>query len=81
MSNSIFMSYSRRELGFVDDLVSDLEDRKYHVWLDYRVLIPGSPWAEQIAKGLKDADTAIGVSKPPQTVKATREDVARLLKV
>lgn len=31
--------------------------------------------------GLKDADTAIGVSKPPQTVKATREDVARFLKV
>jgi threonine synthase len=31
--------------------------------------------------GLKDADTAIGVSTPPQTVKATREDVARLLKV
>jgi threonine synthase len=31
--------------------------------------------------GLKDADTAIGVSRKPLTVKATREDVARLLKV
>ncbi|WHZ27273.1 MAG: Threonine synthase [Nitrospira sp.] len=31
--------------------------------------------------GLKDADTAISVSKPPVTVKATREDVARLLNV
>ena len=31
--------------------------------------------------GLKDADTAISVSKPPQTVKATREDVVRLLNV
>jgi threonine synthase len=31
--------------------------------------------------GLKDADTAISVSKQPQTVKATREDVARLLNV
>jgi len=31
--------------------------------------------------GLKDADTAIGVSKQPQTVRATREDVARLLNV
>lgn len=29
--------------------------------------------------GLKDADTAISVSKPPLTVKATSEDVARLL--
>jgi threonine synthase len=31
--------------------------------------------------GLKDADTAISVSRQPQTVKASREDVARLLKV
>ena len=31
--------------------------------------------------GLKDADTAISVSRQPQTVKATRDDVARLLNV
>jgi threonine synthase len=31
--------------------------------------------------GLKDADTAINVSVQPKTVRATREDVARLLKV
>lgn len=31
--------------------------------------------------GLKDADTAISVSTKPLTVKATREDVARLLQV
>lgn len=29
--------------------------------------------------GLKDADTAISISRQPKTVKATREDVARLL--
>ncbi|MBK9780873.1 MAG: toll/interleukin-1 receptor domain-containing protein [Anaerolineales bacterium] len=59
MQNKIFISYSRRELGFVDDLVGDLEEKKYDVWLDYRVLIPGSPWAEQIDKGLKEADTVL----------------------
>jgi threonine synthase len=31
--------------------------------------------------GLKDADTAISISRQPRTVKATREDVARLLNV
>ena len=31
--------------------------------------------------GLKDADTAISISRQPQTVKASRDDVARLLKV
>jgi hypothetical protein len=58
-TKNIFMSYSRRELGFVDDLVSKLEEKQYQVWLDYRILIPGSPWADQIDKGLKDADTVL----------------------
>ncbi|MBI3604138.1 MAG: threonine synthase, partial [Nitrospirae bacterium] len=31
--------------------------------------------------GLKDADTAIGISRQPKTVKANRDDVARLLTV
>jgi threonine synthase len=31
--------------------------------------------------GLKDADTAISVSAQPKTVRATREDVARLLRM
>jgi len=59
MTKNIFMSYSRRELGFVDDLVSKLEGESYNVWLDYRALIPGSPWKEQIAKGLNDSDTVL----------------------
>ena len=59
MTKNIFMSYSRRELGFVDDLVSKLEAEKYDVWLDYRVLIPGTPWKEQIAKGLNNSDTVL----------------------
>ncbi|MGE5463410.1 MAG: TIR domain-containing protein [Syntrophothermus sp.] len=59
MTKNIFMSYSRRELGFVDDVVSKLEGEGYNVWLDYRVLIPGTPWDEQIAKGLKNSDTVL----------------------
>lgn len=59
VTKNIFMSYSRRELGFVDDLVKKLEGENYNVWLDYRALIPGSPWNVQIEKGLKDADTVL----------------------
>lgn len=36
MAGKIFMSYSRRELGFVDDLVSKLDEKKYAVWLFYK---------------------------------------------
>ena len=59
MTKNIFISYSRRELGFVDALVKNLEDEKYNVWLDYQALIPGSPWNVQIDKGLKEADTVL----------------------
>ncbi|MBL8103263.1 MAG: toll/interleukin-1 receptor domain-containing protein, partial [Anaerolineales bacterium] len=59
MTKNIFMSYSRRELGFVDDLVHKLEGENYNVWLDYRALIPGNPWNVQIEKGLKEADTVL----------------------
>jgi hypothetical protein len=59
MTSNIFMSYSRRELGFVDDLVPKLEAEGYNVWLDYRVLIPGTPWKGQIDEGLNNTDTVI----------------------
>ena len=59
MTKNVFMSYSRRELGFVDDLVTKLEKEEYTVWLDYRALIPGTPWNVQIDKGLKDSDTVL----------------------
>ena len=59
MNPYIFMSYSRREVPFVNYLVDDLEDNGFEVWLDYRSLIPGSPWAEQIDEGLQKADVIL----------------------
>jgi hypothetical protein len=59
VTKNIFMSYSRRELGFVDQLVEKLEEQGYGVWLDYRVLIPGYPWDAQIEKGIKESDTVL----------------------
>jgi hypothetical protein len=59
MAADIFMSYSRREVGFVDDLTHRLEKAGFNVWLDYRRLIPGTPWAGQIDKGLKDAEVIL----------------------
>lgn len=56
MTKNIFVSYSRREVGFVDDLVRNLEEKGYTAWLDYRNLVPGTPWLDQIHKGIQDAD-------------------------
>jgi hypothetical protein len=59
MKPNIFMSYSRREVPFVSHLVDNLEDEGFSVWLDYRSLIPGTPWAEQINQGIADSDVIL----------------------
>ena len=59
MKPSVFMSYSRREVPFVNNLVDDLENNDYDIWLDYRSMIPGTPWAEQINKGIEDSEVII----------------------
>lgn len=59
MKPNIFMSYSRREVGFVDDLTNRLEQADYKVWLDYRRLVPGTPWKGQIDAGLNDSDIVL----------------------
>lgn len=56
MTKNIFISYSRREVGFVDDLTSRLEVGGNNVWLDYRSLVPGSPWEEQIYQGIMNSE-------------------------
>lgn len=56
MKPDTFISYSRQCMGFVDDLAHQLERRGIKVWLDYRALVPGRPWAEQIHQGLEQAE-------------------------
>lgn len=55
MAQNIFISYSRREVSFVDELARHLEGNDWHVWLDYRSIVPGKSWKEQIYQGLQDS--------------------------
>jgi hypothetical protein len=59
MTKNIFISYSRREVGFVDDLVNQLEKAQFNVWLDYRSLVPGKPWLDQINQGIASSDVIL----------------------
>ncbi len=55
----LFISYSRRELPFVDYLAAELEKAGHDYWLDYHNLIPGSPWNDQIHEGIRNAETML----------------------
>lgn len=59
MKPNLFLSYSRREVGFADDLTDRLEKEGYRVWLDYRNLRPGAPWAEQINRGVDESQVIL----------------------
>lgn len=56
MKPSVFVSYSRREAPFVNDLVANIEKNGYVSWLDYRSLVPGKAWQQQILDGIHHAD-------------------------
>src|ERR1043165_5631997 len=56
MPHSVFISYCRRESPFVDVLLDALEDANVNAWVDYRSLVPGKPWLNQIVAGLHNAD-------------------------
>ena len=54
MSEKLFLSYSRRQTIFMDDLHASLEQKGLDCWLDYLHIQPGKPWQAQI-----DADISI----------------------
>src|SRR4030095_4133177 len=61
-SPTVFISYSRREAPFVDILLDALEDDGVNVWVDYRSLVPGKPWLDQILDGIRLADVFLLVA-------------------
>lgn len=81
MKPNIFISYSRREVGFVDDLADHLEKENFNVWLDYRSLVPGKPWEEQIYKGIMNSNVILlVVSKSSITSANVEVEWRRMLK-
>jgi hypothetical protein len=77
---NVFISYSRREVSFVNHLVDDLEDHGFNVWLDYRSLVPGTPWTEQIDKGIFESNVILlVVSKASMASKNVEVEWKRVL--
>jgi hypothetical protein len=60
----VFISYSRKDLPFVETLVSDLKDMGMDVWYDLSGLEGGSRWGVEIRKAIKNSDYVIVVLSP-----------------
>lgn len=60
----IFVSYSRRNLTFVTQLVKDLQQAGLTIWFDQISIQPGDIWEAAIEKGLKEAIAVIVIISP-----------------
>lgn len=56
---SVFLSYSRQDSAFADNLLDKLEDTGFQVWVDYQSLMPKKPWLEQFGQGITEADVVL----------------------
>lgn len=80
MTSHIFISYSRHEITFVDSLSRAMEERGLRPWLDFRNMVPGRPWKEQIDEAIDAASTfLLIVSKDSMQSEAVAEEWQRAL--
>ena len=52
----VFISYSRREIRFVEKLAKDLEAKGYDVWFDLTDIEGGDRWTQEIQKGIEASE-------------------------
>ena len=64
-SDMIFISYSRRDGKFVEQLTKDLKDTGFNIWLDKESLVHGTPsWERAIRGAIRDSVAVILVASP-----------------
>ncbi len=69
-----FISYSRKDVGFVQILVSSLRMRGIETWFDIARLKPGMVWDNEIHAALKAADWVLVVASPESMASREVED-------
>src|SRR5262245_44225643 len=57
----VFMSYSRRDHEFVEQLSFDLRRHGIDVWRDVEQIAPGTRWKDAIRRGVSSADVFLHV--------------------
>ena len=60
----IFISYSRRDLGFVEQLASDLKEAGLDVWYDLSDLVGGTRWRIEIENAIRISQHVVMVLSP-----------------
>lgn len=60
----VFVSYSRKDATFAEELVSGLELCGFEAYLDKEDIAPGEVWEDWLGRLIRDADTVVFVLSP-----------------
>ena len=60
----VFVSYSRKDGAFADELVSGLELCGFDAYVDKEDIAPAEPWEDRLGALIRDADTVVFVLSP-----------------
>lgn len=60
----VFISYSRMDIAFVEQLVSDLKETGLDVWYDLSGLDGGVRWRIEIEKAIRESQYVLVVLSP-----------------
>jgi len=60
----VFISYSRRDLEFVQRLDASLAERGKDVWVDWQDILPTAEWLEEVYEGVESSDNFLFVISP-----------------
>ncbi len=62
--SQVFISYSRKDIEFVDRLANDLKAAGFEVWYDLSGLEAGTQWGSEIQKAIQDSQFFLVVLSP-----------------
>ncbi|MDP1557111.1 MAG: toll/interleukin-1 receptor domain-containing protein [Hyphomonas sp.] len=60
----VFISYSRKDAGFADDLVAGLQACGFEAYIDREDIAPGEAWEARLSGRIAEADTVVYVISP-----------------
>lgn len=60
----VFLSYSRKDAGFADDLVAGLQACGFEAYIDREDIAPGEAWEARLTGLIAEADTVVYVISP-----------------
>ena len=60
----VFISYSRKDAAFAEQLLAALGDRGFDPFLDKKDILPGEPWRDRLGALILSADAVVFIVSP-----------------